>query len=110
MPSRRRPDFIQYADHGAAGSYFVTLVDNHDQMARSYRRFLHNHPYPRQAVLAIGYLLTAHGVPCLYHGTEQGFDGGGPDDAYVYTTETAAPWHGDLELAAQGVRETDSQD
>jgi hypothetical protein len=28
-------------------------------------------------VLAIGYLLTNMGIPCMYYGTEQGFDGGG---------------------------------
>ncbi|MGE5218905.1 MAG: alpha-amylase family glycosyl hydrolase [Chloroflexota bacterium] len=73
----------QYADHGEAGQYFVAFVDNHDQMARPYRRFLHGNPFPAQAVLAIGYLLTSPGVPCIYYGTEQGFDGGGDNDSYV---------------------------
>ena len=31
----------QYADHGDASRYFVTFVDNHDQMHRPYRRFMH---------------------------------------------------------------------
>jgi glycosidase len=81
-----------YADHGEAGRYFVTFVDNHDQMARPYRRFMHANPYPRQAVLAIGYLLTSLGVPCLYYGTEQGFDGGGSDDAYVRECMFGGSW------------------
>jgi glycosidase len=81
-----------YADHGEAGRYFVTFVDNHDQMARPYRRFLHADPYPRQAILAIGYLLTSQGVPCLYYGTEQGFDGGGPDDTYVRECMFGGSW------------------
>lgn len=81
-----------YTDHGEAGRYFVTFVDNHDQMARPYRRFLHNNPYPRQAVLAAGYLLTSQGVPCLYYGTEQGFDGGGPDDSYVRECLFGGTW------------------
>jgi glycosidase len=81
-----------YADHGEAGRYFVTFVDNHDQMARPYRRFLHNNPYPRQALLAAGYLLTSQGVPCLYYGTEQGFDGGGPDDSYVRECMFGGTW------------------
>lgn len=82
---RARYDSLRdsYADHGAAGRYFVSFVDNHDQMSRPYRRFLHGSPYPQQAVLALGYLLTSQGVPCIYYGTEQGLDGGGPDDAYV---------------------------
>ena len=35
----------EYADHGEAGQYFVTFVDNHDQMSRPYRRF-----YARQSI------------------------------------------------------------
>lgn len=69
----------RYADHGEAGRYFVTFVDNHDRKAR----FLHDNPYPEQALLAMGYLLTSQGVPCIYYGTEQGLDGGGDSDAYV---------------------------
>jgi glycosidase len=81
-----------YADHGEAGRYFVTFVDNHDQMARPYRRFMHDNPFPRQAILAIGYLLTSQGVPCLYYGTEQGLNGGGPDDSYVRECMFGSNW------------------
>lgn len=81
-----------YADHGAAGQYFVTFLDNHDQMARAYRRFMHRNPFPRQAVLAMGYLLTSQGVPCLYYGTEQGFDGGGDSDRYVRECMFGGRW------------------
>jgi glycosidase len=81
-----------YTDHGEAGRYFVTFVDNHDQMARPYRRFMHNNPYPRQAILAIGYLLTSQGVPCIYYGTEQGFDGAGSDDSYVRECMFGGEW------------------
>jgi len=73
----------RYADHGEAGQRFVTFVDNHDQMSRPYRRFMHGNPFPEQAILAVGYLLTSQGVPCIYYGTEQGFDGGGGHDSYV---------------------------
>jgi glycosidase len=81
-----------YTDHGEAGRYFVTFVDNHDQMARPYRRLMHNNPYPRQAILAIGYLLTSQGVPCIYYGTEQGFDGAGSDDSYVRECMFGGEW------------------
>ncbi len=81
-----------YADHGEAGRYFVTFVDNHDQMARPYRRFLHRNPFPMQAVRAIGYLLTSQGVPCLYYGTEQGFDGGGTDDRFIRECMFGGRW------------------
>ena len=81
-----------YADHGEAGRYFVTFIDNHDQMSRPYRRFMHNNPYPQQAVLAMAYLLTSQGVPCIYYGTEQGFDGGGDNDSYVRECMFGGTW------------------
>lgn len=81
-----------YADHGEAGQYFVTFVDNHDQMVRPYRRLMHNNPIKQQAVLAVGYLLTSQGIPCIYYGTEQGFDGGGPDDSYVRECMFGGTW------------------
>ena len=81
-----------YADHGEAGRYFVTFVDNHDQMSRPYRRFLYQNPFAKQAVLAIAYLLTSQGVPCIYYGTEQGFDGGGDNDSYVRECMFGGKW------------------
>ncbi len=95
-PSRLRERYEQfkllYADHGEAGRYFVTFIDNHDQMARQYRRFLHQNPYSKQVILAIGYLLTSQGVPCIYYGTEQGFDGGGDHDSYVRECMFGGQW------------------
>jgi glycosidase len=81
-----------YRDYGAAGKYFITFVDNHDQMVRPYKRFMNGVDDPRQAVLAIGYLLTSMGTPCIYYGTEQGFDGGGPSDAYVRECMFGGKW------------------
>jgi glycosidase len=81
-----------YADHGEAGRYFVTFVDNHDQMSRPYRRFMHRNPNQRQAVLAMGYLLTSQGLPCIYYGTEQSFDGGGDHDSYVRECMFGGKW------------------
>jgi len=82
----------QYSDHGAASRYFVTFIDNHDQMARPYRRFMHNNPNKQQAVLAMAYLLTSLGIPCAYYGTEQGFDGGGDNDSYVRECMFGGQW------------------
>jgi glycosidase len=81
-----------YTDHGEAGRYFVTFVDNHDQMIRPYRRFMHGNNIWQQAVLAMAYLLTSQGIPCIYYGTEQGFDGGGEDDAYIRECMFGGNW------------------
>jgi glycosidase len=82
-----------YSDHGQASQYFVTFVDNHDQIGRSPRgRFLYNNPFEKQAVLAIGYLLTSSGIPCIYYGTEQGFNGGGDHDKYIRECMFGGRW------------------
>ena len=65
-------------DYSDGSNLLVTFLDNHDQMVRPYRRFLNQSFSERQVVLGIGYLLTAPGIPSVYYGTEQGFNGGGP--------------------------------
>lgn len=56
----------------AAQNQLVTFLDNHDQP-----RFL---SIPGATVdrlkVALAFLYTAHGIPCLYYGTEQAFNGG----------------------------------
>ncbi len=47
----------------------VTFLDNHDQP-----RFLNSSTTNRLAV-ALAFLYTARGIPCLYYGTEQAFNG-----------------------------------
>ncbi len=81
-----------YRDYSEAGQYFVTFVDNHDQITRRFRRFMNGVTDPKQGVLAIGYLLTNMGIPCIYYGTEQGFDGGGPEDTYVRENMFGGEW------------------
>jgi glycosidase len=82
-----------YADHGEAGRRFVTFLDNHDQIGRSPKgRFLFDNPHQKQAALALGYLLTSQGIPCIYYGTEQGFDGGGDHDKYLRECMFGGKW------------------
>ena len=54
--------------------------------------YLHNHNDPRLAVLAATYLLTNIGIPCLYYGTEQGFDGGGDQDVFIRECMFGGKW------------------
>ncbi len=82
-----------YRDFGRVGEYFVTFIDNHDQMCRPYRRFMHGETDPQVVAIGIGYLLTSMGIPCLYYGTEQCFDGGSDrDDDYVRETMFGSRW------------------
>jgi alpha-amylase len=55
----------------AARDALVNFLDNHDVP-----RFLFDKPSVAALHSALGYLLTEDGIPCLYYGTEQEFNGG----------------------------------
>lgn len=58
--------------HPLAREALVTFLDNHD-----HTRFLHEgQPAAERLDAALVFLLTSQGIPCLYYGTEQDFDGG----------------------------------
>jgi len=63
------------SSHGEAGAFYVTFIDNHDID----RRF-HNKQFPEQTKLILTCLLTMQGIPCIYQGIDQGFDGFAPDN------------------------------
>ncbi|RMH38933.1 MAG: DUF3459 domain-containing protein [Deltaproteobacteria bacterium] len=62
-------------DEGGTGlppqQTLVNFIDNHD-----IPRFLFDKPDPAALRNAIFFLLTWDGIPCLYYGTEQEFEGG----------------------------------
>lgn len=58
-------------DQSALNS-LVTFIDNHDLT-----RFLNAGGGTARLQVALAFLYTARGIPCLYYGTEQDFDGGG---------------------------------
>jgi glycosidase len=53
---------------------------------------MNNTPDRRIGVLGIAYILCNLGVPCIYYGTEQGFDGGGDSDRYVREAMFGGTW------------------
>ncbi len=50
----------------------VTFIDSHD-VARFLNRAGNDY---QKLKLALAFLMTARGIPCVYYGTEQGFNGG----------------------------------
>jgi alpha-amylase len=66
-------------NRGELGRYLVTFVDNHDSFWQPAGRFANGAP-DAQVIAAIGYLLCSLGTPCIYYGTEQGFEGQGSDN------------------------------
>jgi len=65
------------------GQYLVTFLDNHDQVGHTLKQRFGHDAADEQIIAGVGYLLCALGVPCLYYGTEQGFEGSGTDDHAV---------------------------
>jgi glycosidase len=69
------------------GEHIVTLFDDHDQVRKGNHkaRFCgdaQNRGYVHlRGALALN--LTSMGVPCIYYGTEQAFDGAGDDDRFL---------------------------
>lgn len=64
--------------HRESGRYHVSILDDHDMVGRGKHRFAaHNTITHRhhQVAHAVGVQLTTLGVPCIYYGTEQAFDG-----------------------------------
>lgn len=61
----------QYASTMGNVDLLGTFIDNHDQV-----RFLHEQPDYKLYQNAITYVLLSEGIPIIYYGTEQGFNGG----------------------------------
>lgn len=56
----------------------VSVLDDHDMVGRAKRRFAAGNTTParhEQVAHAVGVQLTTLGIPCIYYGTEQAFDG-----------------------------------
>ena len=94
-----------YRDYGRSGGYYLSYLENHDQGGRDRHRLLagsfeqvpedYDRPGgdPRLAVMAAAVLLCGMGVPCLYYGTEQGFDGGDVSgDQYIREAMFGGKW------------------
>jgi alpha-amylase len=65
---------------GEYGEFLVTFIDNHDQVGQLIKHRFGKDATPEQIIAGIGFLLCALGTPCIYYGTEQGFEGSGEGD------------------------------
>lgn len=83
----RNSVLVNKGSHVWYGKHVVTLFDDHDQVRKGENkaRFCgdkQNRGYAHlRAVLALN--LTSIGIPCLFYGTEQAFDGSGDNDRYL---------------------------
>jgi alpha-amylase len=67
-------------NRGELGRYLVTFIDNHDSFWQPAGRFGAGPAPEGQIIGAVGFLLCSLGTPCIYYGTEQGFEGRGGDN------------------------------
>ncbi|MFA5082491.1 MAG: alpha-amylase family glycosyl hydrolase, partial [Hydrogenophilaceae bacterium] len=83
----RNSALVNKSSHVWFGKHVVTLFDDHDQVRKGNDkgRFCGdkvNDGYAHvKAVLGLN--LCTMGIPCLYYGTEQGFDGAGDNDRFL---------------------------
>jgi glycosidase len=64
--------------HRETGRYHLSVLDDHDMVGRKKERFaagIDGETCYAQTAHAVGTMLTTLGIPCLYYGTEQAFDG-----------------------------------
>ncbi len=63
----------------------VTMVDDHDQVSRgeSKARFCAGESGDRFVLNVLALNALTLGIPCIYYGTEQSFDGAGGNDRYI---------------------------
>ncbi len=66
----------------------VTMFDDHDQVRKGNNkaRFCADRGGERQVLSALALNATTLGIPCVYYGTEQAFDGGGGSDQFLRET------------------------
>lgn len=65
---------------GEFGEFLVTFIDNHDQVGQNPKKRFGHDATEAQIIAGMGFLLCALGTPCIYYGTEQGFQGSGEED------------------------------
>jgi glycosidase len=77
---------VQKDSHVWFRNKVVTLFDDHDQVRKGSHkaRFCAGDPSNRKLLLNVLALnTTTLGIPCIYYGSEQGFDGQGDNDRYI---------------------------
>jgi glycosidase len=79
---------VQKDSHVWFRNKVVTMFDDHDQVRKGNdkARFCADDGADRQVLSALALNATTLGIPCVYYGTEQGFDGAGPSDQFLRET------------------------
>jgi glycosidase len=82
----RNSELVNKESHIWFRNKVVTLFDDHDQVRKGSHkaRFCAGSPdWPRLLINVLALNATTLGIPCIYYGSEQGFDGQGDNDRYI---------------------------
>jgi glycosidase len=86
----RNSVLVRKESHAWFRNKVVTTFDDHDQVRKGQKksRFAHDEGpgqrgSERGSLAALALLATTIGIPCIYYGTEQQFDGHGDNDRYI---------------------------
>jgi glycosidase len=84
----RNSTLVQKESHVWFRNKVVTMFDDHDQVRKGTdkARFCADPGADRQVLAALALNATTLGIPCVYYGTEQCFDGRGPSDQFLRET------------------------
>jgi glycosidase len=82
----RNSELVHKESHIWFRNKVVTLFDDHDQVRKGNHkaRFCAGSPdWDKLLINILALNTTTLGIPCIYYGTEQGFDGEGDSDRYI---------------------------
>jgi glycosidase len=82
----RNSELVHKESHIWFRNKVVTLFDDHDQVRKGNHkaRFCAGSPdWYKLLINVLALNTTTLGIPCIYYGTEQGFDGEGDSDRYI---------------------------
>jgi len=76
---------VQKDSHVWFRNKVVTMIDDHDQIRKGNNkpRFCANDQGDKLILSAVALNLCTLGIPCIYYGSEQAFDGAGGNDRYI---------------------------
>lgn len=81
----RNSELVQKDSHVWFRNKVVTMFDDHDQVRKgdAKARFAAQNDGHRVLLNALALNVTSMGIPCVYYGSEQAFDGQGGNDRYL---------------------------
>lgn len=84
----RNSTLVQKDSHVWFRNKIVTVFDDHDQVRKGVHkaRFGADEVGQKSLLTVLALNATTLGIPCIYYGTEQGFDGAGDNDRYIRET------------------------